>query len=179
MTVAQQYQSWINCPAMNEELLQLLRDMDEDTMHDSFYRNLAFGTGGLRGVLGAGTNRMNLFTIHKAARGLAEYLLNTFKSPSCAVSYDSRIHSRDFAELASATLAESGVLVRLYPSLEPTPMLSFAVRHLSASAGVMITASHNPSQYNGYKVYGSDGCQITLSAAKEIQSITKILVLWY
>ena len=169
MTLKEKYDSWINCSAMTDELLSELRSMDKDQISDSFYRDLAFGTGGLRGVLGAGTNRMNLFTVMKATRGLASYLLETYSDPSCAVSCDSRIHSRDFAELTAAVLAESGIKVWLYPELQPTPMLSFAVRHLSASAGVMITASHNPARFNGYKVYGADGCQITLEAAALIQ----------
>ena len=169
MTLMEKYESWMNCSAMTEELLSELRSMDQDQINDSFYRDLAFGTGGLRGVLGAGTNRMNLFTVMKATRGLSRYLLDTFSNPSCAVSCDSRIHSRDFAELTAAVLAECGVKVWLYPRLQPTPMLSFAVRHLSASAGVMVTASHNPAKFNGYKVYGADGCQITLEAADLIQ----------
>ena len=167
--IKEKYESWLNCPAMPAELLDLLRDMDESSMRECFYRNLAFGTGGLRGVLGAGTNRMNLFTVMKATRGLGAYLLDTFDEPSCAVSYDSRIHSKDFAELTAAVLADMGISVWLYPALMPTPMLSFAVRRLSASAGVMVTASHNPARFNGYKVYGADGCQITLEAAEKIQ----------
>ena len=169
MTVNEKYRAWLDCPAMTAELLSGLRSMDPETIHDSFYRDLTFGTGGLRGVLGAGTNRMNVFTVMKATRGLGAYLLKTFATPSCAVSYDSRIHSRDFAELTSAVLAEMGITVSIYPALQPTPMLSYAVRRLSASAGVMITASHNPAKYNGYKVYGPDGCQITLEAAAAIQ----------
>ena len=169
MTVSEKYKAWLACPAMNEELLSDLRSMDEDARNDSFYRDLAFGTGGLRGVLGAGCNRMNLFTVAKATRGLARYLKETFPSPSCAVSFDSRIHSSDFAELTAAVFASMGVRVFLYPRLQPTPMLSFAVRHLQTSAGVMITASHNPAKFNGYKVYGPDGCQITLEAADRIQ----------
>ena len=169
MTISEKYQAWLRCPSMTKELLDQLQSMDEEAVHDSFYRNLAFGTGGLRGVLGAGTNRMNLFTVLKATQGLGEYLKEKYTSPSCAVSYDSRIHSYDFAMLASAALAQMGVTVWLYPQLQPTPMLSFAVRYLSASAGVMITASHNPARFNGYKVYGEDGCQITLAAAESIQ----------
>ena len=169
MTLQEKQNAWLLCPAMPEELLSQLRSMDAETLNDCFYRDLAFGTGGLRGVLGAGTNRMNLFTVMKATRGLGSYLLENFPSPSCAVSYDSRIHSMDFAKLAAAVLAEMGIRVWIYPLLSPTPMLSFAVRHLSASAGVMITASHNPAKFNGYKVYGSDGCQITLEAAALIQ----------
>ena len=169
MSVNDRYDAWLACPAMTDELLSELHSMDDETRSDAFYRDLTFGTGGLRGVLGAGTNRMNIFTVMKATRGLGSYLLSSFNHPSCAVSFDSRIHSRDFAELTAAVLAEMGVRVFIYPVLQPTPMLSFAVRHLSASAGVMITASHNPARFNGYKVYGSDGCQITLSAASLIQ----------
>lgn len=169
MTIAEKYSAWLSCPAMNPELLEDLRSMDEEARNDSFWRDLAFGTGGLRGVLGAGTNRMNLFTVRKATRGLGNYLLETFPSPSCAISCDSRIHSRDFAELTAAVFASMGIRVYLYPNLQPTPMLSFAVRHLHTSAGVMITASHNPAKFNGYKVYGPDGCQITLEAADRIQ----------
>ena len=169
MSVMEKYRDWLACPSMTEELRTQLLSMDEDTINDSFYRGLQFGTGGLRGVLGAGTNRMNVFTVMKATRGLGSYLLCTDQDPSCAISYDSRIHSRDFAELTAAVLADMGIRVFIYPDLRPTPMLSFAVRHLSASAGVMITASHNPAKYNGYKVYGPDGCQITQNAAKQIQ----------
>lgn len=169
MTVNDQYDAWLTCPAMTEELLSELHSMDKETRSDAFYRDLTFGTGGLRGIIGAGTNRMNVFTVMKATRGLALYLLSSFSHPSCAVSCDSRIHSRDFAELTAAVLAELGIRVFIYPTLQPTPMLSFAVRHLSASAGVMITASHNPARFNGYKVYGADGCQITLADASLIQ----------
>lgn len=160
---------WLEHPGMPEELRAELSGMDSAAAQDCFYRDLAFGTGGLRGVLGAGTNRMNLYTVAKATRGLGRYLKGSCSSPSCAVSYDSRIHSRDFAELTSAVLADMGIRVHLYPCLRPTPMLSFAVRHLTCSAGVMITASHNPARFNGYKVYGPDGCQITLDAAEKIQ----------
>ena len=169
MNISEKYNAWLACPAMNDELMQELRAMDEPARNDSFYRDLSFGTGGLRGILGAGTNRMNLFTVAKATRGLARYLKASFSEPSCAVSFDSRIHSHDFAELSAAVLASMGIRVHLYPRLQPTPMLSFAVRHLHASAGIMITASHNPAAFNGYKVYGPDGCQITLEAAEKIQ----------
>ena len=170
MTVQQQYEAWLACPAMPQELLEDLRAMDEAAKNDAFYRDLAFGTGGLRGVLGAGTNRMNLFTVLRATRGLGAYLKESFAQPSAALSCDSRIHSRDFVELTAAALAEMGIRVYLYPKLEPTPMLSYAVRRLGCSAGVMVTASHNPAKFNGYKVYGEDGCQITLEAADRITS---------
>ena len=169
MNISEKHQAWLSCPAMTPELLDELRSMDDAARNDSFYRDLAFGTGGLRGVLGAGTNRMNLFTVMKATRGLGRYLKETFPVPSCAISFDSRIHSEDFARLTAAVFASMGVRVFLYPRLQPTPMLSFAVRHLQTSAGVMITASHNPAKFNGYKVYGLDGCQITLDAAVRIQ----------
>ncbi len=162
------YQAWLNTPNMPEELLEQLKAMNDEQISDSFYRELAFGTGGLRGVLGAGTNRMNLYTVSKATRGLGRYLKEQYAEPSCAVSYDSRIHSQDFAELAAATLAAMGVMVYIYKALMPTPMLSYAVRYHKCSAGVMITASHNPAKFNGYKVYGDDGCQITLEAADRI-----------
>ena len=162
------YQLWLNHPGMPEELKKELQGMTEAEANDSFYRDLAFGTGGLRGVLGAGTNRMNFYTVAKATRGLGRYLKENFDQPSVAVSYDSRIHSQDFAELTAATLGEMGIRVHLYHQLMPTPMLSYAVRHLGCQAGVMVTASHNPAKFNGYKVYGADGCQITLEAAELI-----------
>ena len=115
------------------------------------------------------TTRMNEFTVLKATRCLGHYLLNQYDHPSCAISYDSRIHSKDYAELAAAVLAEMNIHVYIYSQLQPTPMMSFVVRHLHTSAGIMITASHNPAKYNGYKVYGADGCQITLNAAEQIQ----------
>ena len=171
MTTEEKLLQWREWPGMPDELANELKSMDAETANDAFYRDLAFGTGGLRGVLGAGTNRMNVWTVMKATRGLARYLAETSTHPSCAVSCDSRIHSRDFAELTAAVLAEAGVQVFLYPKLQPTPMLSFAVRHHQCDAGVMITASHNPAKFNGYKVYGPDGCQITLDAAERIQRL--------
>ena len=143
---------------------------DPAKMEDAFYRDLAFGTGGLRGVIGAGTNRMNLHTVAKASQGLADYVAERFPEGqrSIAVSYDSRILSDAFARTAAEVFAASGITVWIYPQLMPTPCLSYAVRALGCSAGVMVTASHNPAKYNGYKVYGADGCQITTEAADEI-----------
>ena len=152
--------------ALKQELAAIRGN--EDEIKDRFWQDLTFGTGGLRGVLGAGTNRMNLYTVAKATRGLGRYLLENFRQPAVAVSYDSRIHSTDFARLTAATLGEMGIRVHLYRQLMPTPMLSYAVRHLGCQAGVMVTASHNPAKFNGYKVYGADGCQITLEAAERI-----------
>ena len=141
---------------------------DAEAIQDRFYRDLAFGTGGLRGVIGAGTNRMNIYTVRKATQGLANYVKEAFSEPSVAISYDSRIKSTDFAKAAAEVLAANGVKVHIYTELKPTPMLSFAVRALHCSAGIMVTASHNPAKYNGYKAYGSDGCQMTIDAADAV-----------
>lgn len=147
--------------------LQLMKDKPE-LIEDAFYRELEFGTGGLRGVIGAGTNRMNIYVIKKASQGLANYINNHFKKPSIAISYDSRIKSDLFARTAAEVFAANNIKVHIYKELMPTPNLSYAVRELKCSAGIMVTASHNPSKYNGYKVYGDDGCQITNVAANEI-----------
>lgn len=151
-------------PTLREELLHA------DDLEDRFYRDLAFGTGGLRSLLGAGTNRMNVYTVAKATRGLAAWLRTQAQAPSCAIAYDSRHRSEEFARLTAAVLASEGVRVWLYPTLTPTPMLSFAVRKLGCTGGVVITASHNPAAYNGYKVYQADGCQITQKAAAAVQT---------
>lgn len=161
-----EYNRWLE--KANEELKTELRAMDEAAIEDAFYRNLAFGTGGLRGTIGAGTNRMNVHVVAKASQGLANYLLSTTESPSVVIGYDSRIKSDVFAKTAAGVFAANGLKVHIWPELLPVPTVSFAVRYLHASAGVMITASHNPSKYNGYKVYGPDGCQITTEAAKVI-----------
>ena len=165
------YSRWLEQTADNQELSAELKRIEGDAqqIEDRFYRELEFGTAGLRGILGAGTNRMNIFTVAKATQGLSNYLKATFAEPSVAIGYDSRIHADLFAEKAAAVLAANGIKVYLYPVLMPTPAVSFAVRDLRCSAGVMITASHNPAKYNGYKVYGPDGCQITAEAAKAIQ----------
>lgn len=138
---------------------------------DRFYKELEFGTGGLRGVIGAGTNRMNIYTVAKATQGFAEYILSSSKNPSVAISYDSRIKSDLFAKTAARVFAGNGIKVYIYKKLMPTPMLSFAVRTLNCSAGVMVTASHNPAKYNGYKAYGADGCQLDLDASRAVLDI--------
>jgi phosphoglucomutase len=146
--------------------LEAIKD-DAEGISDRFYRTLEFGTGGLRGVLGAGTNRMNIYTVRQTTQGFAEYIKEAFpNNPSVAISYDSRNKSELFAKESARVLAGNGIKAHLYRELMPTPMLSFAVRELACSAGIMITASHNPAKYNGYKVYGSDGCQLTLDAAE-------------
>ena len=162
-----EYQCWLE-NAVEDDLHSLLREMSQEEIEDAFYKNLAFGTGGLRGTIGAGTNRMNVYTVAKASQGLADYLVKKFSRPSVVIGFDSRIKSDVFARTAASVFAANGVLTHLWPHLNPVPTVSFAVRYLSASAGIMITASHNPSKYNGYKVYGEDGCQITTKAAAEI-----------
>lgn len=139
---------------------------DDEAIKDRFYRELEFGTGGLRGVIGAGRFRMNIYTIRRSTQGLADYVNETFKNGSVAIAYDSRNKSDIFAKEAASVLAANGIKVYIYPELMPTPMLSFAVRQLNCNAGIVVTASHNPAKYNGYKVYGSDGCQMTLEAAE-------------
>lgn len=167
MNYKEEYGRWLE-KVTDTELLQALREMDDKSVEDAFYRDLAFGTGGLRGVLGAGTNRMNVYTVAKASQGLANYLKTHTAAPTVVIGYDSRLKSDVFAKTAAAVFAASGVGVRLWPRLNPVPTVSFATRYLGANAGVMVTASHNPSKYNGYKVYGADGCQITSQAAAEV-----------
>ena len=158
-----EYKRWLDHAA--GDVLDELKSMDEAAIEDAFYRDLAFGTGGLRGTIGAGTNRMNIYVVAKASQGLANYLGT---GASIVIGYDSRIKSDVFAKVAAGVFAANGVKVHIWPELLPVPTVSFAVRYLHASAGVMITASHNPSKYNGYKVYGPDGCQITTETAKAI-----------
>lgn len=166
-----EYERWLgtelNDPDLTEELNRIKGNPDE--INDRFYRNLEFGTGGLRGVIGAGTNRMNVYTVRKATQGLANYL-KKHGGKAVAIAYDSRIKSDVFAKQSAAVLAANGIQAHIYPWLSPTPTLSYAVRYLKCDAGICITASHNPAKYNGYKAYGSDGCQITLEMADEVLS---------
>ena len=170
MDVMKEYQRWCQKACEDSDLIKELQEIcnNPDKIEDAFYRDLEFGTGGLRGVLGAGTNRMNIYIIRKASQGLANYVNKHFSNPSIAISYDSRIKSTLFAETAAEVFAANGIKVHIYKELMPTPCLSYAVRYLKCSSGIMVTASHNPSKYNGYKVYGPDGCQITTEAAAEI-----------
>ncbi|EJX66107.1 phospho-sugar mutase [Enterococcus faecium] len=161
-----EYERWLN--HANADIIEELRSYSEKDIEDSFYKNLSFGTGGLRGTIGAGTNRMNVHTVGKASQGLADYLNKNYEAASVVVGYDSRIKSDVFAKTAADIFAANGIQVHLWPELLPVPTVSFATRYLKADAGVMITASHNPSKYNGYKVYGADGCQITTEAATAI-----------
>ena len=141
---------------------------DAEAINDRFYRDLAFGTGGLRGVIGAGTNRMNIYTIRRATQGLADTLNASGLPKKVALAHDSRHKGELFCREAARVLAANGITAYVYPRLEPTPALSWAVRYLGCGAGICVTASHNPAQYNGYKVYGADGCQITLEMADQV-----------
>ena len=165
-----EYERWRNTsledPKLNEELEAIAGKPNE--ISDRFYRNLEFGTGGLRGVLGAGTNRMNIYTVRKATQGLANYLNKQKKNAAVAIAHDSRINSDVFAREAAAVLAANGIVAHVYPQLMPTPALSYAVRYLGCDAGICVTASHNPAKYNGYKAYGSDGCQIAMEMADQV-----------
>ena len=170
MNYASELARWLDRAGEDPELIEELRavETDEAAVSDRFYRHLAFGTGGLRGVLGAGTNRMNIYTVRRATQGLAGYLNASGLPRSVAIAHDSRLKGALFARETARVLAANGITAHLYPRLEPTPALSWAVRYLGCGAGVCVTASHNPAQYNGYKVYGADGCQITPEAAEKV-----------
>ena len=164
------YSLWCANAKADADLITELESIknDNEAINDRFYRDLEFGTGGLRGVIGAGNNSMNIYTVRRATQGFADYLNQEYKNPSVAVSYDSRIKSDVFSKAAAEVLAANGIKVHIYTELMPTPCLSFAVRQLKCQGGIMVTASHNPAKYNGYKVYGDDGCQITLRGAEII-----------
>lgn len=170
------YEQWLKSAVADKDLIPELESIkgNEEAILDRFYKNLEFGTAGLRGVIGAGTNRMNVYTVNQATQGLADYLNENFEEPSIAIAYDSRIKSEEFAKSAAGVLAANGIKVYIYPELVPTPMLSFAVRRLGCSSGIIITASHNPSKYNGYKCYDPNGYQMTdEAAAKTYEYIQK------
>ncbi|WP_396135505.1 phospho-sugar mutase [Bacillus sp. 3255] len=169
--VQTEYELWLNDPAVDAETkkeLQAIRE-DEKEIEDRFYKDLEFGTGGLRGVIGAGTNRINVYTVGRASQGLAQYVNGTgVPSPSIVLAYDSRHMSPEFALEAALVFAGNGIKAYLFQTLHATPQLSFAVRYLGATAGVVVTASHNPPEYNGYKVYGSDGGQLVPEFAEQV-----------
>ncbi len=171
--INEQYKLWCEKATIDPDLVAELKAIEgnEEAISDAFYKDLEFGTGGLRGVIGAGTNRMNVYTVGKATQGLADYVNSVTKDGKVAIAYDSRIKSDVFARDAAAILAANGIKVYIYKELMPTPMLSFAVRHLKCDAGIVVTASHNPSKYNGYKAYGNDGCQLGLEAADYVLSV--------
>lgn len=170
MTEKELYKLWcekaVDDPDLQTELKAI--EGDDEAILDRFYRDLEFGTGGLRGVIGAGAYRLNVYTIRRATQGLADYVNGSFEKGSVAIAYDSRNKSDVFAKEAARVLAANGIKAYIYPELMPTPMLSWAVRDLKCSAGIVVTASHNPAKYNGYKVYGEDGCQITLEVANTV-----------
>lgn len=169
MNYSEKYKNWLESDIINEETKNELRNIKDDKeIEDRFYKDLEFGTGGLRGVIGAGTNRMNIYTVSKATQGFANYLNEAFENPSVAIAYDSRNMSKEFAKATALTLAANNIKVYLYEGLRPTPVLSFTVRHLNCTGGVVITASHNPKEYNGYKVYDEFGGQVTDLKAKKI-----------
>ncbi|WP_134686083.1 phospho-sugar mutase [Brevibacillus migulae] len=172
------YQRWINFPALDKELRDQLERLQQDPqkLADCFSQPLEFGTGGMRGELGPGTNRMNVYTVRKASEGLARYLLEQEQSvqhPTVVIAYDTRHKSHDFAMEAAKVITRHGIRVCLFDRICPTPLLSYAVRHLHASAGIVITASHNPPEYNGYKVYGADGAQIALDTTEQLTAHIK------
>lgn len=167
------YKLWCEKAVKDPDLISELKEIenDSDAISDAFYKDLEFGTGGLRGVIGAGTNRMNVYTVGKASQGLAAYVNSVTDNGKIAIAYDSRIKSDLFAKTAACVFAANGIKVYIYKELMPTPMLSFAVRRIKCDAGVVVTASHNPAKYNGYKAYGPDGCQLGLEAADYVLSI--------
>ena len=171
MDYTQVYESWLEDRYFDEETKKELLDIagDEKEIEDRFYRELEFGTGGLRGLIGAGTNRMNIYTVRKATQGLANYVIKSNgQEKGVAIAYDSRRMSTEFAKEAALCLNSNGIKTYIFESLRPTPELSFAVRELGCIAGIVITASHNPAEYNGYKVYWEDGAQITPPHDKNI-----------
>jgi phosphoglucomutase len=174
MNYKEKYNVWINSDFINEETKNELKSIsDEKEIEDRFYQDLDFGTGGLRGVIGAGSNRMNIYTVAQATQGFANYLNDNFKDPSVAIAYDSRNMSKEFAKAAALNLCANNIKVYLYESLRPTPVLSFTVRELKCSGGIVVTASHNPKIYNGYKVYDEFGGQVTDEKAKIIIGCVK------
>ena len=176
MEINELYELWCQNATDDADLIKELEEIkgQDDEIFDRFYRELEFGTAGLRGVIGAGSNRMNVYTVRKATQGLAEYVLAE-GGDSVAIAYDSRIKSDLFAREAASVLAANGIKVYIYKELMPTPMLSFAVRQLGCTSGIVITASHNPAKYNGYKAYGSDGCQLSVdNSAKVLSYVDKV-----
>ena len=167
MDYKERYNEWLLFDDDTKQ--ELLKITDEKEIEDRFYKDLAFGTGGMRGIMGAGPNRMNRYTVSRATLGLANYL-SEFTKPqkSVVIAYDSRNNSEDFAKCAAEVLAVKGITVYLFDKITPTPVLSFAVRHLGCIAGIVITASHNPKEYNGYKVYDENGCQLVPSLADQV-----------
>lgn len=182
MQVKDIYNKWLSYAGLDSSLKEILLNLNEDEINESFYKELEFGTGGLRGLMGPGTNRVNLYTIRKATKGLANYLIkNGTTSNGVAISYDNRLNSKEFAFDAARVLAANNIKTYVFENLRPTPMLSYAVRHFNCDAGIMVTASHNPKEYNGYKVYNNQGAQLNLDEAdaviNEISKVTDLFTI--
>jgi len=175
MLYKKKYDLWVSSEYLDEGTKEELKNIkDEKEIEDRFYKELEFGTGGLRGIMGAGTNRMNIYTVGRATQGLAKYILKYYgEKASVSIACDSRNMSKEFSERAASVLCGNNIRVNLFESLRPTPMLSYAVRYLGSKVGIVVTASHNPKQYNGYKVYGEDGAQFTDKGSEEILSYIK------
>jgi len=174
MSTKENYLRWLNSAKVSEQDKEILRKMDQKEIDDAFFKDVEFGTAGMRGVLGPGTNRLNNFTVKKATVAFAKYLLELFpnaKQEGVVISHDNRHMSREFTLLSAETLNDFGIKTYIFDALRPTPELSFAVRYLKACAGIMITASHNPKQYNGYKVYDETGCQLVPDKIKRLLEI--------
>ena len=169
MDIHELYNEWLEKAVYDPDLTAELENIkgNEEEILDRFYRELEFGTAGLRGVIGAGTNRMNYYTVGRATQGLSDFLNKNYENPSIAIGYDSRIKSEYFAKEAAKILAANGIKVYIYDELEPTPCLSYAIRKYRTSSGIILTASHNPGKYNGYKCYDSNGYQMTDEEAEE------------
>ena len=178
MKTLENYQRWLSSPKVSEEIKAQLRKMDQNEIDDAFFKDVEFGTAGMRGVLGPGTNRLNEFTIRKATVGFAQYLLEKFpnaKKEGVVISHDNRHQSREFTLLSARVLNDFGINTYIFDSLRPTPELSFAVRYLKACGGIMITASHNPKEYNGYKVYDETGCQLVPEKISRLVELISLL----
>ena len=171
MSFETKYQQWLEQEGLESYLKEQLENMNETEKEDAFYRNLEFGTGGMRGVVGPGTNRMNVYTIRKANEGFAQYLLKNVenaKERGIVIAYDCRHFSPEFAMESAKVMATHGIKAYVFESLRPTPELSFAVRYLNAAGGIVVTASHNPPEYNGYKIYDETGCQLVPAEADQV-----------
>lgn len=170
MDIKQTYNEWLENAVEDKDLTAELESIknNEDEIYDRFYTALKFGTAGLRGIIGAGTNRMNIYVVRQATQGLANYVLKMYGNGSVAISHDSRIKADLFMNEAARVLAANGIKVYITSELQPTPVLSYLVRYFKCQAGIMVTASHNPAAYNGYKAYGEDGCQMTDVAANTV-----------
>ncbi len=171
MTYMEKYQEWLKEDNFDAEFLEELKSIPEAELEDRFYKELEFGTAGMRGINGAGSNRMNKYIVRRATQGYAMFLSSNSDNPSCAIAYDNRLFSKYFAMEAASVLAANGVKTYIFEELRPTPELSFTIRHLDCTGGIVCTASHNPPEYSGYKVYGDDGCQLNTTTAAEVSRL--------